>query len=492
MSVRNALTWMRAESSHTSPGPPACALAQGLDYLALAALILTVFLISYWRPWTITILPHRPASVGYSPLLNFYASDIGAICTATLWVMARLCAIITRQARAPLRLDPAYLTLSMPALAALSALSATQAIAPILSIEVAIHLLVLTAFVIATINLRPPLWAIVAPLALLLAIEGILSLLQVWAQSTLHSHFLYGWNANVTALQPGASVVQLPGGARWLRAYGTFPHPNILGGFLCLAIPLVAGGYLRQHWRSLAAWVLLASLAMGLLALLLSFSRAAWLGIVAGALWAGLFFWLRRGLRLKAHLDEPANLSARRAWVRLTLLGLLGFGMVVGLVATLSPVLQSRLLLDNVPLEQYSVDERIVLLKASVTFLSEHPWLGVGAGNMTLVEDSYPPTRAIEQPTHNVPALIGVETGVFGLILCSIPPILALWIAWRRRFTISPAGLAASAALVALLVPAQLDDYLWATNIGRLLFALTLTLAILWCRQEDFRAKNAS
>ncbi len=113
-------------------------------------------------------------------------------------------------------------------------------------------------------------------------------------------------------------------------------------------------------------------------------------------------------------------------------------------------------------------------------FFTEHPWLGVGAGNMPLIELSYPPTRNIGEPAHNVPIALAVETGLFGVLLWLIAPLGALWKAWRRRFTLPAAGIAASAALIALLVVAQLDHYLWSQPIGSIIWWLVVTLAALW------------
>ena len=487
-----------------------------LERLALIAFTATIFLLGCWRPLPLALFSQNWTIGNRYQLLTLfnpqyrqvilYPGDISALVTIILWLLARLVASITGQQRAALRLGPYSLTLPLIGLATLAALSATQAILPILSLEIAAQLFLVGALVIAVINLRPPMWAIIVPLALLLAIEGTVSILQAQTQSTLLGHLLLNWHQEATALQSGASIVQLPSGARWLRAYGTFPHPNILGGFLCLALPVVTGAYLRLPWRSVWAWLLLASLALGLLALLLSFSRAAWLGILSGALWAGLLFWMRR--RAAQRAVEPARLKGtrtggfggaafrrglnRQRWIQPALLSLLGIGLIIGLVATLSPVIQSRLLLSNSALEQRSIDERIVLLEASAVFFTQHPWLGVGAGNMPLVELTYSPTRNIAAPAHNVPIAIAVETGLFGLLLWLIPPIGALWGAWRRRFTLSPAGVAASAALVALLTAAQLDHYLWSLDTGRLLYWLAVTLAILWLQQEGLKRKSAS
>jgi O-antigen ligase len=480
---------------------PALRLKRWLERLALAGIASTFFLLGYWYPITLIAFaqswvnnPHYSLITLYNDqfqVINLFPSDISALATIILWLLALLVARLTGQQHERLTLGPATLTFPFLGLTALTALSATQAIFPVLSLEIAFHLLVALGFILALLNLRPPAWMIILPLALLLVIEGALALAQVAAQSTLFGAFLFHWNQDATAGQSGASIVQLPGGLRWLRAYGSIPQPNVLGGFLCLALPLVAGAFLRLPKQRRLAWLLLGALTLGGIALLLSFSRAAWLGVLAAALWAGL---LRSAAALPGRVGIlPAH---RRASVQPThseqtpsrsagiprrsiLLVLVAAALLIGLTLALRPALQSRLLLDE-PTEQQSVSERIVLIEASAVLMMQHPWLGVGAGNMPLVELSYPATRAIGAPVHNIPLLIGAETGLVGLLLWLIPPLSLLWATWRRRRALPANALAASAALVALLVAAQLDHYLWSLPTASLFYWLVLALVARW------------
>jgi O-antigen ligase len=501
MAAHNAPLISKGRGWPASLGQGIGILAFLFRWLALGALLLTILLLCDWRPVYLHLaIPFRLLDPKVLPpqvlapngkYLPLYPSDFGALATLLLWLLAwvagRLSALFAPSAsvgKLPTLQARAFaLRIAAPlaGLAGLAALSETQAVAPMLALKIALHLVLLLGFVLALRNLRPPAWVMVAPLALLLAAQGMLALMQAWAQSTLIGQLLFHWGFEATANQIGASVIQLGDGSRWLRAYGTFPHPNILGGFLCLALPVVAGAARRLPWRNRVAWLLRGAAALGLVALVLCFSRGAWLGIVGAEVWA----WLaRRQLAIKIApmglrpRNPPARVSFRR-WRSMALLALPALVLMV--VVELGPLLQSRLLLNAVPLEQRSVDERVILLEASAVFISQHPLLGVGAGNMPLVERSYPPTSAIAQPAHNVPLAVGVETGLIGLLLWLIPPISLLWGVWRVRKEPLEAGgrawaLTSSAALVAVLIAAQFDHYFWSQPIGRLMYWLTIGL----------------
>ncbi len=66
------------------------------------------------------------------------------------------------------------------------------------------------------------------------------------------------WPGIIEPAMRGVSVVQLADGARWLRAYGTLPHPKILGGLglMLLAGPaawFLAGRGVTAGWPPLAS-----------------------------------------------------------------------------------------------------------------------------------------------------------------------------------------------------------------------------------------------
>jgi len=109
-------------------------------------------------------------------------------------------------------------------------------------------------------------------LFLLLAMAiGWVSLLALGQFLTQHSLLGY-WFLGEPSLNPSLGGVALGswGGREVLRAYGTFPHPNVLGGVLSVILVWLAA---RKHWLGFG---------MGLAAVVTSLSRTAWVSLAGG------------------------------------------------------------------------------------------------------------------------------------------------------------------------------------------------------------------
>lgn len=65
-------------------------------------------------------------------------------------------------------------------------------------------------------------------------LQAFLGIYQFLTQSTVG----FKWLGLVShpLMETGTSVIQSAEAGRWLRAYGAFPHPNIFGGYLVIAI----------------------------------------------------------------------------------------------------------------------------------------------------------------------------------------------------------------------------------------------------------------
>lgn len=183
---------------------------------------------------------------------------------------------------------------------------------------------------------------------------------------------------------PGVSKVDL-GSMKFLRSYGTFAHPNIFGGFLVFGI-ILAFSRLSED-----KFLYLTLISVMLVALVLTFSRSAWLALLI----ASAFYVFVTRPKLK---------------VKYIFLGILVF--LLFLVAfDLDKLFLSRVL----NFDDASVSKRIEYTQISKNMLLAHPF-GVGVGNFTLEMQSFtdqklPPWDL--QPVHNIFLLSANEASIF-------------------------------------------------------------------------------
>jgi O-antigen ligase len=263
------------------------------------------------------------------------------------------------------------------------------------------------------------------------------------------------WPGNLLPAMSGTSVVQLPDGMRWLRAYGTFPHPNLLGGWtLVLLAALLALILIRTKWR-LPAMGLFAA---GLVLLVLTFSRSAWLGLATlGAVL--LFRW-----RL---LDHKPLISV----------GATGLVCLAMIFIPFRQAFTTRLAADQVQTEQVSSYTRFWLVQRSWEIIQKQPVLGVGVGSYALALSQHVAKFYDIEPVHNLPLLAWSELGPGGLIALVG---LATTVAFKSFKARRPLTILFSATLAGLFALSFFDHYLWTLAPGRLLAG---TILGLWAGQ---------
>ena len=262
-------------------------------------------------------------------------------------------------------------------------------------------------------------------------VQSGLAIWQFATQSVFASKWLGMSAQDPSAL--GVSVVE-DGGMRFLRAYGSLPHPNILGVYLLLAIILLSvliiskvSKVIKDKSAIVPSMALLSYSLVGLLlitGIFLTFSRAAWLGllltvvfIVYAAYKSNAEFLDREILRYFYILLIPA----------VVIFMILGF--------TFWPLVRTRLM-GSERLEAKSNIERVSGYSESWQVIKNHPWFGVGLGHYTLaIHDEVDPTRPswAYQPVHNVYLLALAELGIFGSM--AIVAFIALWLIklWRGQ-----------------------------------------------------------
>jgi len=258
--------------------------------------------------------------------------------------------------------------------------------------------------------------------------------------------------AEHSAFAGGASVVEWAGG-RLLRAYGTLPHPNVLGGFFALAIMIGLNVFLRTS-KPRSRVFLTVSLALLTLGLLLTFSRSAWLAVAVGL----LPIFIRERRRVWAE-----RRSLVLAVVPALVVAFVFWSAVVGRVTG-----QGRL-------ENRSTAERVSSWRDGLDVFVGHPFLGVGAGQLN--PDVYVSSAISTEPTHFVPLQVAVELGTIGL--------LSALTLWYLVFMTAKKSAVALGVFLALSTVAALDHYLWTLWAGNLLLIFGIAQVFLSCPTSD-------
>src|SRR3989339_298874 len=162
----------------------------------------------------------------------------------------------------------------------------------------------------------------------------------------------------------GASIIETLNGERWLRAYGGLDHPNILGGFLVVAILLLIGLYLRKAGEQ----------------------------------------------------DDQITNYKLQITNKLKIITIFAFlGIILSIV--FSNLLLTRLSTDT-RAEIMSVNERMSMYEISKRVIKDNWLFGTGINNYGITAEKEIRQNApyyFYQPVHNVFLLIWAEVGIIGL-----------------------------------------------------------------------------
>ncbi len=287
----------------------------------------------------------------------------------------------------------------------------------------------------------------------------LVGLVEVLRGQSLGLHMIGEWNFSMNT--PGIAKTMVMG-SKILRAYSTFPHPNVFGGIVAVFLMWELNDWLDQaNQAKTIRFLRRLSLIILLIGVVVAFSRAVWLAVLLGA-----SLILTRSL-----------VSAFRQQVitRIEGVGVL----LVGVVLVNLLISQSLGLLQW---DQITLDRRLALNKVAVQMWLDHFWLGVGQNQFILQLDRYWQVSGLTrfmQPVHNVLLLILVESGAVAGILWLVSLIGPVWQAWSR---LSP-GIRAS--WVIILITGMVDHYWWTLPAGQLVLFLTWGLTLATMVGED-------
>lgn len=293
--------------------------------------------------------------------------------------------------------------------------------------------------------------------------ESFLAIAQFIHQGTIGGLLYLLGERTFTASTPGIANASL-NGELLMRSYGTFPHPNVLGGYLLISMVLiffVLFPTLKKAWRFLAV----AALLVGTVGLVLTLSRVAiflWVSFVVG-----VFVW------------QLVSAQKRKLEAGITLLAVFVLGL------TFYQLLLPRF--SQTTLVEEAVVQRQLLMESSYQMIAQHPLLGVGVGQFlpTLSTIQSPLSLGLYlQPVHNIFLLLTAEIGVLGLcfvILFFGNCYLRLWRSLKSKKA-DPLPFALLICLSMMLVMGLFDHYWLTLQQGQLLSTIVLGLV----RQRPF------
>lgn len=295
---------------------------------------------------------------------------------------------------------------------------------------------------LSKLDVRKISWAIL----LSAGVQAGLAISQFLNQQTWGNKFL-----GLVAHSPselGALVVETADG-RWLRAYGSFNDPNLLGGFL--AIALVTGVWLMAQTKYKKT--LLALTALIVFGWFFTFSRASALALIVGL---AIILITSQKQALIAALKTTFTIAVT----------------TIVLAIIFSPLIFSRANLSG-RLEAGSVSQRAEQIQTAWQIFRAQPLLGVGLNNYTYVlSQANPGQPAYDyREAENIYLLTLAETGLLGFLFLAGLIIAAASISFRNR---NYFGLS---LLLMILILGNFYHYPYSQYQGLILFFIILILS---------------
>lgn len=222
--------------------------------------------------------------------------------------------------------------------------------------------------------------------------ESSLTVSQNLSHGSLNGIFYFFGERAFNSQTPGIANASLKG-ELVLRPYATFPHPNVLAGYLVIAMMLILSR-IKNYESRIKRIMFIVTLAIGTTALVLTLSRVAvllWLIIV-------IFYFIRKFM-----IHNPY-------FIILFLIGILLLGLTTPFGARFI----------ELKLTDEAIAHRASLIASSIAMIQDHPILGVGLNNFLVNLPFYQIDSTplfYLQPVHNIFLLILAETGLVGLIL---------------------------------------------------------------------------
>jgi O-antigen ligase len=284
-------------------------------------------------------------------------------------------------------------------------------------------------------------------------LQSVIGLLQFLNQSPVGLKLL-GEQVIYPNLWGIAKIVS--NGTAYIRAYGTFPHPNLLSAYL-LVTTFINIYLLNSTWKKITQLWLNLALFINILGLIATFSRGAYLAFAVGLIIHFSILVYKQGLK-----------AVFRSALKVVFAILIAF------------ILFKSFLLTRTTISDRATLERGVYNQTAINIIKNKPIGGVGVGESVLHMEQYSPVPLNDweiQPIHNYFLLSAAELGIVGALLfiwIFISHLKA--ISYRLKANFDPYYLLLATVLVCFLVLMLFDHYFYTLQQTQMLLWMTLGL----------------
>ncbi len=313
----------------------------------------------------------------------------------------------------------------------------------------------LLGYVLFTLKLKFK--KILLPLSIALVYSSIIGILQFVKQQSLGLWVL--GERSIVGITPGIAKIDVNNSV-FVRAYSTFPHPNVFGGFLAVILTLITCWFYQnpQNTRVKSSQILFFSCSylLGLVALFFTFSFSAWVVYILGTVLVYL------------------NASKKDSKTTIMIVCAISLFFLQTVIKY-----QSSTISEDVSLRGQLNETAILQWKS-------HPVFGVGLNNFIAhIQDVSMTVRRPFwwQPVHNVYLLLLSETGIVGGGLF----VFFIWKIIKRIRKVSGQNRMFIIPFIQILLLGIVDHYLFTLQQGILLLTLSVVLVFL---NENFYTRN--
>lgn len=228
------------------------------------------------------------------------------------------------------------------------------------------------------------------------------------------------------------------------RIFATFTSPNLLAGYMLLIVPLSIGyAVYGKRWWSRTVGLL--SALLGVTALVLTFSRGAYIAALVGLVLTGFLLARLRGEGIPGRTIVMGTLVGVGVLVTLAAVSWLASGNTFAYTGLVGGAVSS-------------MEGRLDFWRGAFEMIARSPWLGMGLGSFATALPAFQEGSSYSRYAHNVYLQAFAETGlVGGVVFVSLLSTVVCVVLRRVMSQADRIGVAAAVGGIAWLIQNGVD-----------------------------------